>query len=329
MWCKRAMSRAVAAAALSMAAAHAGAVQMKNITINGLTYVPGMKVAAAASVAVAGNIIPELKDNTVVYGNYVTITQPNPDGHYPGFGFFANGTTSCTMRTEQGPIKPSDWPDPTRCFPLFSNLGYDGLNSLDFGYSMTTGFDASTGAFSKSMSLPLTGVAQTITYQLNRGTWGTSVPAEDSYGLLYPSSSFAQVFVPRIFIYLNDATQAPTAAAFAALTDDGSAITAKNVTARMTIPYADQGSAANLYIGAVVQGKVYLYTSASGWSLYSGGPFPIYKSVAALPAAQDIAALVATNLTGLSGATLYVGYQTINADSTLNPLQDGLVYTAP
>lgn len=71
-------------------AGSAGAVQLQNLTINGVAYVEGMKIdPSVTSLKIAGNIVIETNDKLFANGRSAA--------RYPGVGFFAIGAASCVV----------------------------------------------------------------------------------------------------------------------------------------------------------------------------------------------------------------------------------------
>ncbi len=87
---------------------------------------------------------------------------------------------------------------------------------------------------------------------------------------------------------------------------------------------ADLGTTRQVFIAALVGAQYYFRTSA-GWQLWSGGGFPAYYSGAL--AAETIQVLDGSlDLTGVTGAQIYVGYGIDSAEMLANS-RYGLVHT--
>jgi len=101
--------------------------------------------------------------------------------------------------------------------------------------------------------------------------------------------------------------------------------TADRVTAIIGQDAADVNASANIWLGAVYATTLYLNDGAS-WVPYTGGPFPIARSVT-LSASQSVTVVDHIDISGLEGLQLYVGYGVDEQDMLTSPGKLAKIYT--
>lgn len=294
----------IAVAGLVMAglAGSAQAVLMTDITINGQPYVEGMKISpSVTSLKISGTIVIEAKDNMFPSGRTA--------GRYPGAGFFAIGTDECVV---EAPDYSYTLPDPARCIPNFT-VDMTNTQLMSFGsngFALTTNYDTAKttfdGAFEKTVPVTsaTTSGAFAISYQLNSSNETLGYSMGMLWGMVQPGSAASNHFMPRVTLLFNY-----RAAAFASA--DMGAVTAKKLASTITTRQQDEGKKASLFAVAVLpNGQLYSRDSTGGWTLWDGAtPFKAVQSGVTLATTHNVAVLsVATNLTGLEGTKVYVGY---------------------
>ena len=101
--------------------------------------------------------------------------------------------------------------------------------------------------------------------------------------------------------------------------------TADRVTAIIGQDAADVNASANIWLGAVYATTLDLNDGAS-WVPYTGGPFPIARSVT-LSASQSVTVVDHIDISGLTGLQLYVGYDVDEQDMFTSPGKLAKIYT--
>lgn len=104
---------------------------------------------------------------------------------------------------------------------------------------------------------------------------------------------------------------------------------ASNLTlsADLSIASGDIGRSGSYYLVALFQGQLFA-NNGSTWASATPAQLPSFATVTALPTLYSMAILQATNVSALSGATIYTGYGTSLSDM-LNNSKFRLVYTVP
>src|SRR5450759_5137761 len=87
------------------------------------------------------------------------------------------------------------------------------------------------------------------------------------------------------------------------------------------------GRPANIWMGGVLNGTLYLRNGPSTWAEYRGGPLPIALTSAALPSTLQVS-IVNIDISSLPGLDVYVGYGSTEADLSLSG-HLAKVYTVP
>lgn len=93
--------------------------------------------------------------------------------------------------------------------------------------------------------------------------------------------------------------------------------------ANLQVATLDAGRQGNFYVGKLLNGQWQLYTG-SGWVPYTGGALPVYASGPL--ASRSIQVFSNANLSGESGAQIYVGYG-LSDDDLLNNHKYGPIHT--
>lgn len=300
-------------------AGSAGAVQLQNLTVNGVAYTEGMRIdPSVTSLKIAGTIVTEAVDNMWVDGRTATTTR------YPGVGFFAIGSDSCVVAAPVTVV--TSMPDPSRCIPNWaldtgpasggSPTGWSDPSSANFGFYLKPNFDNTkttfAGAFEKTIPVTASTVsgAFTITYQLNSSNDAKGYSMGVLWG--YTAYGLTNNFMPRVTLSFNYRP-----AAFASV-DDGSALTAKKLNGTVTTRQLDEGKKASLFAVAALQnGQLYSRDSSGGWTLWDGTtPFKSVQSGVTLTTTQSVDILkTPTDVSGLTGTKVYVGYGVGDTDS--------------
>ena len=107
---------------------------------------------------------------------------------------------------------------------------------------------------------------------------------------------------------------------------------AGGVSAIITPDPAEIGRPANIWIGAVLNGSVYLRDGPSSWAAYQGGALPVALTSAALPSSLEVS-IVNFDISSVPGLDIYVGYGSSVADLSLSghlaKVYPGVPTTAP
>jgi hypothetical protein len=102
---------------------------------------------------------------------------------------------------------------------------------------------------------------------------------------------------------------------------------ASGVSAIISPDPGEIGRAANIWMGGVLNGTLYLRNGPSTWAEYRGGPYPIALTSAALPSTLQVS-IVNIDISSLPGLDVYVGYGSTEADLSLSG-HLAKVYTVP
>lgn len=117
----------------------------------------------------------------------------------------------------------------------------------------------------------------------------------------------------------------PLGSGFSATASATGSAASLDLKVRLTVAQADQGKTGNIYIAAVLGGKLYLLNRGY-WQAWSGGALPIWQT--ATLSSMEAVLLAGADIRPAAGAQIYVGYGTNEADM-LNNAKYRLVYTVP
>lgn len=117
---------------------------------------------------------------------------------------------------------------------------------------------------------------------------------------------------------------APVQAASVTLT----AASATSVTASIAPDASDVGKPANIWMGAIFQGVLYL-RDGSTWTRHSGGPYPVATSIGKLLASNPVTVVDQLDISALAGLDLYVGYGASEQDMLSSPGKLAKIHTVP
>ncbi len=87
------------------------------------------------------------------------------------------------------------------------------------------------------------------------------------------------------------------------------------------------GRPANIWMGGVLNGRIYLRDGPSNWVEYQGGPYPVALTSAALPSSLSVS-VVDFDISSLPGLDVYVGFGSTEADLSRSG-HLAKVYTVP
>ena len=296
------------------------------LKVNGQVFTEGATAAViqGASVDAGGNYVLTLTgrltyesaDKPAAYGAPASYDPPIDASVFTQYGgvpgLFVLGAQACTFPY----LKPySGWLDPkwgttiivsedqtSRCLPMFSFSGQahqirdpgNGLTLVTTYYDQNYGVvmnhvPAADGTFTKTITVPTAQASAgfSLTYQL----------PDVKYGAGNVTTQVKKSF--SVAAVRSDTYTA---------TDNGTALTARTVSATITPDAADLGKTGSIYV-AVVIGKDLYFKTPTGWVLYTSGALPAYKTGVALASTTvDLTDGKPLDLSGIKGATVYVGY---------------------
>lgn len=301
---------------LSAATAPANAIQLKNITVNGIPYTAGMTAPAPDTLRLSGNFVIEPQDDWY----HLALGQDEP---YDGFGFFAAGSTPCVVVSPLGISTTDDpnsqiyWPDTTRCAPTFSIASKIDTTVSTNIFALNLKFNQSTGAFS-NINVPVSTVSGSdfvVTYQLNHWMWGTdSVQGPDPYHRAVDSlaslrwnTNVSQIFMPQATLSFAKPT-ACTSAVQASATVSG-AVTAQTVRLNVVPTCTEQSSSGKFWVAAKTPAGAWYFLREDGtWNAYTGGSFDNLTAATGVYGPRTFSVAEGANLSNLVGTELWAGY---------------------
>lgn len=329
------LSMAMAVCATICTTSPVSAVQLQNITVNGLPYSEGMTAPAADVLVLAGNIITSDIDDF----NKWYLQQPEL---YAGVGFFAAGSDPCIVPASIGllsaPANPDAqmyWPDPARCVPNFSISATVDTNLYPSGYPLNLKFDQTSGAFS-NIKVPVAAISGndtfTITYQLNHWSWPSQSaawdPAVNSKPIWPDNSSLASVrwnttalqyFRPQVTLTFKKSSDACTRKISATATDNNASLT---LLASIIPSCAEAGKSNKIWLVANVPNVGWFFKNSSGtWTSLPDTTTATIEAAAYVTGVQSALSFPIVDhldVTALTGTDVYVGYGTDANDLVSN-----------
>ena len=316
-------------------AGSAGSVQLTNFQINGQPYTPGMTITGATvdasgnyQLTLAGKLTYEAQDKPQVPLNALPVDTAPFSQHGGVPGLFVTDAQTCnfpklqtTSNTDAAGFQaaitvPAN--EQSRCFPMFSfknqlqTIYYPGviapvLSYGDFSYGVVMNLVSSAdGSFAKTISVtPSQAGNLTLTYQLPDYSYAGGAPVS-TYVAKDNATGKSQSFtLGRI-----------SSSSFAAVANT-TPLTAKTLSTTLTTDSADAGKTGSLFAVAVLpSGQLYSRDSSGGWTLWDGAsPFKAAQSGVTLGSHAIDVLKTPTDVSGLVGAQVYVGYGIGAADS--------------
>lgn len=105
-------------------------------------------------------------------------------------------------------------------------------------------------------------------------------------------------------------------------------VSGSSATATLSPDPGDVGKPADIWMGAVYQGTLYI-RDGSTWVRHAGGPLPVAIRGQTLAAATPVTVVEQIDFSGLPGLDIYVGYGTSEQDMLTSPGKMAKIYTVP